>query len=562
MNNQNLNLLTAVVLSIGIMFGWQYFFERPKLEKQVQEHKKYQETIKEVKQIQKLEDSVVYDRAEALTKESRVHFKNEDITGSVNLTGLRIDDVSFLKYRQTIDPKSDNVNLLSPSKTNTAYFAEFGWYSSNKEIILPDQDTVWSSDKASFDAGESVTFSWKSPQNILFKVVMSLDNNYMLSVKQEVTNNTPNTLALQSYGIIYKTFDFEDSRMSVVHEGVVGVFGDELKEVAYKEIKDKKKIVNKAGSINWFGITDKYWMTTFVPDQKFTYSSNINFFIKNALDRFQIDFISSAQIVNAGSILTMNHGLFAGVKDIPVLDEYEDKLHIKLFDRTVDFGWFYIITKPLLYILHFFHSIVGNFGVSILIVTVLVKLAMFRLANKSYRSMKIMKALQPQIEQIKQRCGDDKTRMNQEVMALYKTNNVNPLSGCLPIFIQIPVFFSLYKVLNVSIDMRQAPFFGWITDLSVPDPTNLFNLFGLISFDPPSFLHVGIWPILMAITMFLQQKMSPPASDPVQAQMMKMMPLIFLFMFSSFPAGLLIYWTWNNILSIAQQAYINRSNAK
>ncbi len=558
MNNQNLNLIVAILLSIAIIFGWQYFFDRPRLQTELAERASYNKAIAEVKLVK---DEVIIDRTEAIAGDSRVKFANDDISGSINLLGLRFDDLTLLQYKETTEKNSPDVILLSPNKSKDAYFAEFGWSSSDKKLILPDQTTLWKSDKSFLKPADSAVFSWTSPQNILFKVTISLDNKYMFDVKQEVVNNSANSVPIQSYGFIYKTYDPEQNRMSIVHEGGTGVFGEELKEFTYSDIKDKKKISNKLGSVNWFGMTDKYWLVALIPDQSFNYNSNANFLIKNSLERYQVDFISPSELLESGNSLIFSHKLFSGVKDIAILDEYESNLNIKLFDRTVDFGWFYIITKPLLNILHFFYNIVGNFGVSIMIVTVLVKLAMYSMANKSYKSMKAMKALQPDIERIKVHCGDDKVKFNQEVMALYKTHKVSPFSGCLPIFIQIPVFFSLYKVLNVAIDMRHAPFFGWIHDLSVCDPTNLFNLFGLLPINPPSYLHIGIWPLLMALTMFLQQRMSPPASDPVQAQMMKMMPLVFLFMFGNFPAGLLIYWTWNNILSILQQAYINRSNA-
>ncbi len=558
MNNQNLNLIIAILLSVGIIFGWQYFFDRPRLQADIMEHASYNKTVASRNQAS---SDAILDRAEAIISSTRLKFANDNIAGSINLLGLRFDDLTLLKYTATTDKESPNVILLSPNKSKDAYFAEFGWSSSNKNIILPDQNTLWKADKDFLKDGDSVAFTWKNPQNILFKITISLDNHYMFEIKQEITNNSMDSVPIQSYGLIYKTYDPEQNRMSIVHEGGTGVFGEELKEFTYSEIKDKKKIANKLSSVNWFGMTDKYWLVTLIPDQSFNYNSNAGFFIKNSLERYQIDFISPSEVLSTGNSLVFTHRLFCGVKDIVVLDDYESNLNIKLFDRTVDFGWFYIITKPLLNILHFFYNIVGNFGVSIMIVTVLVKLLMFNMANKSYKSMKAMKALQPEIELIRNSCGDDKVKLNQEIMALYKAHGVSPFSGCLPIFIQIPVFFSLYKVLNVAIDMRHAPFFGWIRDLSVADPTNLFNLFGLLSIQLPSFLHIGIWPLLMAFTMFLQQRMSPPASDPVQAKMMKMMPVIFLFMFGNFPAGLLIYWTWNNILSILQQAYINRSNA-
>lgn len=559
MQNQNINLIVATLLSIAILFGWQYFFEKPRLAKTIEKQKTYSTSIAQIKESQK-EDFAMLPREDALIRDKRIYFENPLIKGSINLKGLRIDDLTFLKYKETIDINSPNVHLLQPNKTKDSYFAEIGWISTNRDLALPGDDTIWSCKNSKIEVGKILSCSWSNDAGITFKSHISLDDKYMFNLKNEVINKSSKPISIQSYGIIYKTFNFEASRVSVVHEGGSGVFNEELKEFPYKDIKDKKKLSNKLSPVNWYGITDKYWLVALIPDKSINYITNASYLIKNAEDRYQLDFVSPSQIIEQDASFTLEHSLFAGAKELEILDKYEESMNIKLFDRTVDFGWFYIITKPLLWILHFFYDLVGNFGLSIMIVTVLVKLAMFQLANKSYKSMKVMKELQPEIERIKQRCGDDKLKMNQEVMNLYKKNNVNPLSGCLPIFIQIPVFFSLYKVLNVSIDMRQAPFYGWITDLSVADPTNIFNLFGLIPFDPPSFLHLGIWPILMGITMFLQQKMSPPPADPTQAQVMQMMPLIFLFMFSSMPAGLLIYWTWNNILSILQQYYINKSH--
>lgn len=560
MNQQNLNLITAIILSIAIIIGWQYFYERPRIQQNIDTQKIYQKTLEEVKSIK--DDNEIIDIKLALSEGNRLRFENDQISGSFNLSGMRLDDLKFKKYKETADKNSENVQLLKPYKTSEAYFSELGWLSQDAKVKTPDHNSLWLCDKDKIGKDEHATCKYDNGEGIIFITKISLDENYMFNIKKSVQNNLSSTISLQSYGLIYKTFDFENNRMSIVHEGAAGVFGDELKEFHYKDIKDKKKISNKQSHVNWFGLTDKYWLVAFVPDKNSEYSTNSSFIIKNGQERYQTDFVSNMIIVEPGKIQELNHNIFGGVKELEILDSYEAKLDIKLFDRTVDFGWFYVITKPLLSVLHFIYGLVGNFGISIMIVTVLVKLSLFNIANKSYRSMKKMKELQPKIEQLKQKCGDDKTRFNQEVMNLYKANNVNPLSGCLPIFIQIPVFFSLYKVLNVSIDMRHAPFFGWIKDLSAPDPTNIFNLFGLIPFDPPSFLHLGIWPLLMAGTMYLQQKMSPPASDPVQAQVMQIMPLMFLFMFGGFPAGLLIYWTWNNILSIAQQSYINYSHGK
>jgi YidC/Oxa1 family membrane protein insertase len=345
--------------------------------------------------------------------------------------------------------------------------------------------------------------------------------------------------------------------VNILHQGMIGAIKGELQEYTYDKIKDEKKH-SFNGEVNWLGITDKYWLAAFVPDQLESYIANYNFAIKQGKDKYQSDFITNEKLIEGGGSFELTHQLFAGPKKVDLLDKYEEKYNIKLFDRAIDFGWFYILTKPIFNAMNYFYSYVGNFGISIMIVTILIKLAMFTLANKSYRSMKKMKKLQPEMERLKQLYADDKARLNQEVMLLYKKEKINPVSGCLPLLVQIPVFFSIYKVLYVTIEMRHAPFFGWIQDLSAPDPTTIFNLFGLLPFTPPSFLMLGVWPLFMALTMFLQQRMSPQPTDPVQAQVMKFMPLMFLFMFSGFPAGLLIYWSWNNILSIVQQFYINK----
>ena len=365
---------------------------------------------------------------------------------------------------------------------------------------------------------------------------------------------------MQSYGLINRKYIAVEKAVNILHQGPIGCIDKNLKEYSYDDIKDKKSEKFAASKVDWIGITDKYWLSSLIPDKSSNYSSNFNYALKQGTERYQVDFISPVQIIKPGENFSIKSRIFAGVKKVDLLDKYEKQYDIKLFDRAIDFGWFYIITKPVFYAMNFFYGYVGNFGVSILIVTVIIKLLMFTLANKSYRSMKKMKNLQPEIDRIKNLYSDDKARLNQEIMALYKKEKVNPVAGCLPILVQIPVFFSIYKVLYVTIEMRQAPFYGWIKDLSAPDPTTIFNLFGLLPFLPPSFLMIGAWPILMAITMFLQQKMSPEPADPMQAQVMKFMPLIFLFMFSSFPVGLLIYWSWNNILSIIQQYYINKFN--
>ncbi|MDX1924099.1 MAG: membrane protein insertase YidC [Rickettsiaceae bacterium] len=561
MQNQNLNLVLAFILSIGIIAGWQYFFERPRLKQISDKQRMHSESIKKAKS-ENIAAHNQLSKEEALAEYPRIKFSNSVVEGSINLKGLRFDDLRFKKYKEDISSESANITLLEPNGTKKSYFAEIGWITQDAHILMPNQDSIWQCDKNKIEKNETVLCKWHSPSGLSFRSYITLDDNYIFNIRNEVENHSAEQIHLQSYGIIHKIFKFEASQMSIVHEGVSSVAGGELNELTYKEIEEKKKISQKQKNIDWMGINDKYWLVAILPDKGHKYSTNANFLIKNGLERFQVDIISDKIELEKGAKISLSHNLFGGAKELELLDHYETTLKVKLFDRTVDFGWFYIITKPLLTILHLFYDLVGNFGISIMIVTVLVKLSMLGLANKSYKSMKIMKYLAPQMEQIKTRYANDQVKMNQEIMNLYKQHKVNPLSGCLPILIQIPVFFSLYKVLNVAIDMRHAPFFGWILDLSAPDPTNIFNLFGLIPFTPPSFLHIGLWPIFMALTMYLQQRMQPPTADPVQAQVMQMMPLMFLFMFSNFPAGLLIYWTWNNILSIAQQSYINYSNDK
>jgi len=560
MNYSFLNLVTAIILSVAIIFGWQHFYEKPKLERLAEDQKQYQQQIETVKkESQSITAETVVDRPTALNTSKRVAIKSDVLSGSISLEGLRFDDLTLSNYHETLDENSPPVVLFSPSSTKGAYFAEIGWWGTNKNVTLPDATTIWQADSSDIKPGKPVKFYWTSPEKVKFEVVVELDENYMFTIKQKTFNNSGQTMQAQHYALINRTYAHESDRMvSILHQGMIGAVNGELKEMNYDDIKDKKKESFAKTKVNWLGITDKYWLAAFVPDRTQDYSSNFVYGIKGGFDKYQADCLSSPQIIEAGGSFELTHKLFAGAKKVDLLDKYEKQYDIKLFDRAIDFGWFYILTKPIFNAMNFFYYYVGNFGISIMIVTVIIKLLMFTLANKSYRSMKKMKKLQPQMERLKELYADDKARLNQEVMTLYKKEKVNPVSGCLPLLVQIPVFFSIYKVLYVTIEMRHAPFFGWIHDLSAPDPTTIFNLFGLLPFNPPTFLMIGVWPLIMALTMFLQQKMSPQPADPVQAMVMKFMPLMFLFMFSSFPAGLLIYWSWNNILSIVQQFSINK----
>lgn len=559
MNYSFSNLIAAIILSVLIVFGWQHFYEQPRIAKQAEATKAYNQQIKTVKQQSKQEVAAPIGRDEAIVNTPRIAVKSDLLSGSISLKGLRFDDLILTQYRQDVDKDSNSVALFSPSNSDKAYFAEIGWWSTDKAITYPNAATQWQADKAELNSGDTINLHWTSPENIKFKVSISLDDGYLFTIKQFTQNNSNRPISTQYYGLINRTQDENSDRMAnILHQGMVGSIAGELKEATYDSIKDQKKESFSQGEVNWIGITDKYWLTAFIPDAAEQYSSNYNYAIKAGDDKYQADFISNTKLIEAGGSFELTHHLFAGAKKVDLLDKYESQYNIKLFDRAIDFGWFYVITKPIFYALNFFYSYVGNFGISIMIVTILIKLVMFTLANKSYRSMKKMKKLQPAMERLKELYADDKARLNQEVMALYKKEKVNPISGCLPLLVQIPVFFSIYKVIYVTIEMRHAPFFGWINDLSAADPTTIFNLFGLLPFMPPSFLMIGLWPLIMATTMFLQQRMSPTPADPVQAQVMKFIPVMFLFMFSGFPAGLLIYWSWNNVLSIVQQAYINK----
>ena len=559
MNYSFVNLVAAIALSVAIIFGWQHFFEKPRLSKLAEQNTAYSQQMDSLKkQSANVAKEVFVDRQQAIIANSRVQIKSELLSGSISLKGLRFDDLTLLKYRQEISENSPAVELFSPSNSENSYFAEVGWWGKDKSVTYPDSTTNWHSDNAQLVAGGSVNLYWISPEKVKFNVTISLDENYLFSIKQSVENHSAKPISIQFYGLINKTHENKpDNMVNILHQGMIGAIKGELQEYTYDKIKDEKKHAFN-GEVNWLGITDKYWLAAFVPDKAEQYIANYNFAIKQGKDKYQSDFITNEKLIEAGGSFELTHRLFAGPKKVDLLDKYEEQYNIKLFDRAIDFGWFYILTKPIFNAMNYFYSYVGNFGISIMIVTILIKLAMFTLANKSYRSMKKMKKLQPEMERFKELYADDKARLNQEVMSLYKREKVNPVSGCLPLLVQIPVFFSIYKVLYVTIEMRHAPFFGWIKDLSAPDPTTIFNLFGLLPFTPPSFLMLGVWPLFMAMTMFLQQRMSPQPTDPVQAQVMKFMPLMFLFMFSGFPAGLLIYWSWNNILSIVQQFYINK----
>ncbi|MBN8531159.1 MAG: membrane protein insertase YidC [Alphaproteobacteria bacterium] len=557
------NLILAAAFAGLILIGWQYFYERPR---QAQYNAYVAAKTEQQKKaaaakapVTETAESIV-PRAQALEGAPRLRIQSPTLHGSINLKGARFDDLTLVKYRETVDPASPEVVLLSPSRSKELYFAEFGWTAIDG-LKLPDRDTVWKADKDLLKPGETVTLSWENGEGLSFSMQVTLDEHYLFTITRKVENRSGGEVTITPYGRILRNVPAKLEAMAILHEGPLGVFDGTLSESTYHDIAESGK-QHFSGKQGWLGITDKYWLTALVPSPETTFSATFSHLSQGEQSRLQTDFSDAPATLPPGESHVLTDRLFAGAKEIPVLDGYAKNYSITLFDRAVDYGWLYFLTKPLFFMPNFLNQHIGNFGVAILALTVLVKLLMFPLANKSYKATSKMKVLSPEINRIRERHGGDPMKMNTEMMALYKKYGVNPASGCLPILIQLPVFFALYKVLYVSLEMRHAPFFGWIKDLSAPDPLHLLNGFGLLPHltHPAwlSFLAIGLWPIIMCITTVIQQRMGPQPTDPVQEKVFKFMPYFFLFLFSSFPAGLVIYWAWSNALSILQQWTINR----
>ena len=544
--NEQKNLLLAIVASLLILLIFQYFFpNKPEVKTQTNNDviENSENTIQN--KILAREDVVADDNRVFISKESR-------LKGSISLKGARFDDVILKDYNNSLSEKSELVTIFSPRETSSPYFAEFGWVAKNNNVDVPISDTLWKIKKGKeLDVNNPITLEWVSPDGFIFTRTISVDENYMFTIEQKVKNNSKKIQSFIPYGRINRSGTPITSGFYILHEGPIAVLNERLIEIDYDDLLDEKSTRNISNG-GWLGITDKYWLAAIIPDQKSTVEAGFKATANNGV-RYQAEYNSSSLEVKPNQEVSIKSNLFVGAKEVDLLDYYSKNLSLSMFDRAVDFGWFYIITKPLFQILHWFSGIFGNVGLSILALTVLIRIGLFPLANKSFKSMSKMKVLTPKIQEIRERYKNDKMKMQQEIMLMYKNEKVNPLSGCLPILIQIPVFFALYKVLFVTLETRHAPFFGWIKDLSAPDPTTIFNLFGLLSFTPPSFLLIGVWPILMALTMFLQTKLNPTPPDPLQAKIMTYLPVVFLFLFATFPAGLVIYWTWNNVLSIGQQ---------
>jgi YidC/Oxa1 family membrane protein insertase len=595
----NRNTIIAVVLSGLVLLGWQYFYNIPQMEKQ----KAQQATQAQLANpsqpaaggstapqpgsatptpgsapVNAAPANAPISRDAALASSKRVKIDTPRLTGSIALRGARIDDIALTKFRVTVDPTSPPITLFSPSGTAAPYYAEFGWVgATGAKAKVPDASTEWTQQGSNeLTPASPVVLKYDNGEGLTFTRTISIDDRYLFSVKDDVSNAGTAPVTLYPYALISRHGTPHVEGYYILHEGLVGYLGDKgLQEYGYKKIEEAKQVDFNVTNA-WLGITDKYWASALLPDPNAKLAAKFSSAMTGSVRTYQTDYLQDAQTVAPGGTTTANARLFAGAKEAATvginfplavgLGGYNQSLGLNHFDLLIDWGWFYFITKPMFLALDWFFHLFGNFGIAILLVTVLVKIIFFPLANKSYASMAKMKAIQPQLASLKERYPDDRMKQQQEMMEIYKKEKINPVAGCLPVLLQIPVFFSLYKVLFVTIEMRHAPFFGWIKDLSAHDPTNLFNLFGLLPFDPTAipvlghYLALGIWPIIMGITMWFQMKLNPTPPDPTQKMIFDWMPLIFTFMLAGFPAGLVIYWAWNNLLSVLQQAYIMNKN--
>jgi YidC/Oxa1 family membrane protein insertase len=598
---ENKNTILAIVLSLIVVVGWQYFVGYPQMEKQRREAQLKQQEQSQVQPATPVTPATPVARPGApavpggpaasaapltptreatIAASPRIAIDTPRLRGSIDLKGARIDNLSLEQYRETVDPNSPPIVLFSPSGSPEAYYAEFGWVpAAGSTQKLPGPDTVWTQEgSGALGVDRPVTLAYDNGEGLVFHRTIAVDEQYLFTIRDQVQNKSDVPVALFPYGLISRHGTPKVQGYYILHEGLIGVMGDQGEQTeTYKKIEDKKSETWDVTNA-WLGFTDKYWAAALLPNTDARVHARFSAGEADGQKTYQTDYLLDAVTVAPGATGAADARLFAGAKEVSVVGinfpfasagGYNQALHLNHFDLLIDWGWFYFITKPMFLAIDFFFHLVGNFGVAILIVTVLVKLLFFPLANKSYASMAKMKAVQPEMAMIRERFADDKMKQQQAMMELYKKERINPIAGCLPIAIQIPVFFSLYKVLFITIEMRHAPFYGWIHDLSAPDPTNIFTLFGLIPFDPTvlpligGFMHMGVWPLIMGVTMWVQMKLNPPPPDPTQQMIFNYMPIIFTFMLANFPAGLVIYWAWNNTLSVIQQGTImHRNGAK
>ena len=562
------NLILAIILSVGVLFIWSFFFEAPEQEmlngeiesgdvSEVNSNELDMEAIDEIERSLGITENDNIGLDEALSADKRVKIETNSIVGSINLKGLRIDDIVLKKYNETQEEFSEKIRVLQPIDTYDGYEVTFGWIKNqDANFETPNAESIWevTNSNATLTSNNEVEFEWSNTTGQTFVTTIGLDEDYLFDITQEVKNNSNEEIIINNASKVTRKQAPSLSGMFILHEGLLGVLQEKLELIDYDDLKDDEETLNFESDNGWVGITDKYWLAALIPDQNKSFKAIYTY------DNGYIAYYRSlnATKVAAGSDHIVESQIFIGAKEAKLIDRYQEDYGIYNFDLAIDWGWFYFLTKPLFNVIYFFSELSGNFGLAIIILTVITRIVFFPLANWSFISMAKMKMLQPEMTRIKELHKDDRAQQQQALMALYKKEKVNPISGCLPILIQIPFFFAIYKMLFVSIEMRHAPFYGWIQDLAAKDPTTIFNLFGLIPWDPPSFMIIGIWPVLMGLTMYIQQKLNPAPPDPIQARIFMFFPLFITILLAQFAAGLVIYWTTNNVLSIIQQWIINK----
>ena len=546
------NIIAAISLSAAVIILYTLFFQptQKEINNQISDSENIVSNNSEAPSLELIEQTPKINREDAINASKRIKFENNNVLGSISLEGAVIDDLRFKKYKTELNG-NENIVLLNPRDVENGYIVETGWASNSKNIDLPNYNTIWNiKGNTVLTPTSPITLSWTSNQNITFIKKISIDDQFLFTIKQSVTNSTNNKYNFYTYGQIIRNKAPEITNFYILHEGLLGVFDDNLIEEDYDDIQEKKYSIT--ANSGWLGITDKYWITSLIPQEGNQFKADFDY--KN---KFRANFIeTNGKEALPSSTISNEIKIIIAAKEVDVVDGYAEKLNISKFDLAIDWGFLYFLTKPIFLISDYFFKLTGNYGIAIILITVCIRILFFPLANYSFRSMAKMKVLQPEMTRLKEVHKEDKMKLQQEMMALYKREKVNPVSGCLPVLIQIPFFFAIYKMLFVTIEMRHQPFFGWIKDLSERDPTSIFNLFGLIPWDPPSFLIIGVWPILMGVSMFIQQKLNPAPPDPIQAKIFMFFPLFLTIILAPFPSGLVVYWTINNILTMAQQVVI------
>ena len=561
------NIILATALSIGILLVWSVYFAPPPvlnepITSELSESSDSNEIDSDLglgsldESTDIIEENEILSLEDSISDSDRIEINTPGISGSIRLNGLIIDDVTLKSYRETLDENSENIRFLSPLKTGDGHEVSFGWIQAkNSDFEIPNRNTPWKLISGSnvLNLNNELIFEWKNKTGQIFQSTIELDDEYLFKITQKIINNGANGIIVNNAAKITRESTPTLSGMFILHEGLIGVLNEELEQIDYDDLAEDK-VYNFDSQNGWLGFTDKYWLTALIPEQGksfkgiFSYDKNYSAYFRS----------QDSVIVSAGDTYQTSNNIFIGAKEAEVIDAYQEEYNFYNFDLSIDWGWFYFLTKPLFYIIYYLFEITGNFGVAIIVLTAMTRILFFPLANWSFVSMAKMKKLQPEMTRLKELHKDDRQQQQQALMALYKKEKVNPVSGCLPILIQIPFFFAIYKMLFVSLEMRHAPFFGWIQDLSAKDPTTIFNLFGLIPWDPPSFMIIGVWPILMGLTMWIQQKLNPAPPDPIQARIFMFFPFFITILLSQFAAGLVVYWTTNNLLSIIQQWIITR----